>query len=264
MKVATEKSFAYALNENARVVAALVVRSAVTRFGESRMGVVWMLLEPIAYIAIFILLHTSTDARIPFGDSALLFVLTGVFGFRMTRGIARKAERAIISNQPMLTYPLVRPLDTIFAAFLTEATLWLIICWLFMGGLSFTMDRAVIVYPADFLECLLAILYFALAFAVLNAMISGLFPRYSTFLNMLNMPLMLMSGIFFLPTQMPPGFQAILWWNPFVHCVEWFRTSTYLDYNPLLSKAYLLGLSTGMLAIALTMERIFRRKIINS
>lgn len=264
MKTATEKSFAYALGENVRVIAALVVRSAVTRFGESRMGVVWVLLEPMAYIGVFILLHTSMDTNIPFGDNALLFVMTGVFGFRMTRGIARKAERAIISNQPMLTYPLVRPLDTIIAAFLTESTVWLIICWLFLGGLSLTMDRAVIVYPADFAECLLAILYFALSFAVFNAMVSGLFPRYDTFLNMLSLPLMLMSGVFFLPAQMPPDFQTILWWNPFMHCVEWFRTSTYLDYNPLLSKNYLLGLSTGMLAIGLTMERIFRRKIINS
>lgn len=264
MKVATEKSFAYALNENVRVIAALVVRSAVTRFGESRMGFIWVLLEPIAYVGVYLVIHASMDTSIPFGDNALLFVLTGIFGFRMTRGIARKAERAIISNQPMLTYPLVRPLDTIIATFLTESTIWLIICWLFMGGLSLTMDRAVIVYPADFAECLLAILYFALAFAVFNATVSGLFPRYDTFLNMLGMPLMLMSGVFFLPAQIPPGFQAILWWNPFLHCVEWFRTSTYLDYNPLLSKQYLIGLSTVMLALALSMERLFRRKIINS
>nr|WP_314085918.1 ABC transporter permease [uncultured Shinella sp.] len=264
MKIATEKSFAYALNENMRVIAALVVRSAVTRFGESRVGFIWVLVEPMAYVGIYLAIHASMGTRIPFGDNAILFVLTGIFGFRMTRGIARKSERAIISNQPMLTYPLVRPLDTIIATFLTETTIWLIICWLFMGGLSLTMDRSIIVYPAEFAECLLAILYFALAFAAFNAMVSGLVPRYDTFLNVMNMPLMLMSGVFFLPAEMPPEFQAILWWNPFVHCVEWFRTSTYLDYNPLLSKEYLLGLSTGLLAAALSLERIFRRKIINS
>ena len=164
----------------------------------------------------------------------------------------------------MLTYPLVRPLDTLVATFLTESTIWLIICGLFMGGLALALDRNVIVYPAEFAECLLAILYFAFSFAAFNAMLSALFPRYDTFINMLSMPLMLMSGVFFMPAELPPNFQAVMWWNPFLHCVEWFRTSTYLDYNALLSKEYLIGLSTGLLTMALLIERVYRRKIINS
>lgn len=263
MAILSEKTFSYALRENLRVIAALVVRSAVTRFGESRIGFVWILLEPAAYVGVFLFIHTVMSAHVAFGDNALLFTITGVFGFRMTRGIARKTERGIIRNQPMLTYPLVRPLDTILATFLTEATIWMIICAIFMGGLALTMDRDVIVYPVAFAECLLAILFFALSFATFNAIISGLFPRYDTFLNMISMPLMLMSGIFYVPVGLPPDVQAIFWWNPFLHCVEWFRTSTYLDYNALLSKSYLLSVSTGMLTIALVLERLYRRKIIS-
>lgn len=264
MALLAERPLSYALRENARVISALVVRSAVTRFGESRLGFVWILIEPAAYIGIFLVIHTTLKARIPFGDNALLFILAGVFGFRMTRGIARKTEKAISNNQPMLTYPLVRPLDTLIATFLLEATIWLIICAIFMIGLAFSLDRDIIVYPVEFAESMFAILYFAFAFATFNATIGSLLPRYDTFLSMASMPLMLMSGVFFMPAEMPPGFQAILWWNPFVHCVEWFRTSTYLDYNALLSKPYILGLSTTLLTIALILERTFRRKIISA
>jgi capsular polysaccharide transport system permease protein len=263
MTLLAEKPLSYALRENARVISALVVRSAVTRFGESRLGFVWILVEPAAYVGIFLLIHTQLKAHVPFGDNALLFILAGVFGFRMTRGISRKTERAIVSNQPMLTYPLVRPLDTLIATFLLETTVWLIICALFMGGLAISLDRSVIVYPGDFAEGMAAILYFAFSFAAFNATMSALIPRYDTFLSMLSMPLMLMSGVFFMPAEMPPGFQAVLWWNPFLHCVEWFRTSTYLDYHALLSKPYLLGLSTALLTAALVLERLFRRKIID-
>ena len=38
MALLAEKPLSYALRENARVISALVVRSAVTRFGESRLG----------------------------------------------------------------------------------------------------------------------------------------------------------------------------------------------------------------------------------
>jgi capsular polysaccharide transport system permease protein len=264
MTLLAEKPLSYALRENARVISALVVRSAVTRFGESRLGFVWILAEPAAYVGIFLLIHTQLRAHVPFGDNALLFILAGVFGFRMTRGISRKTERAIVSNQPMLTYPLVRPLDTLIATFLLETTVWLIICALFMGGLAISLDRSVIVYPGDFVEGMAAILYFAFSFAAFNATMSALVPRYATFLSMLSMPLMLMSGVFFIPAEMPPSFQAVLWWNPFLHCVEWFRTSTYLDYHALLSKPYLLGLSTAFLTAALLMERLFRSRIIGS
>lgn len=262
MNLLTEKPLSYALKENARVITALVVRTALSRFRKGRLGFVWILLEPAAFAGIFILMHSFTP-HIPFGDNALLFILGGVFGFRMTRAISQKAERAIISNQPMLTYPLVRPLDTIIATFLLESTIWLMICALFMGGLALSTDRAVIVYPGELAECLLAMLFFAFSFATFNATVGALIPRYDTFLSILNMPLMLMSGVFFMPTQLPPEFQAILWWNPFLHCVEWFRTSTYMDYNALLDKEYLLGLSLGLLAISLTVERVYRRRIIN-
>jgi capsular polysaccharide transport system permease protein len=258
-----EKSFSYALRENVRVISALVIRTAVARFSKSRIGPVLVLAEPAAFLGIFIFAHTYMQHNAIFGDNAILFILTGVFGFRMTRGISRKAERGIVSNQPMLTYPLVRPLDTIVATFLFESIIWLIICAIFMGGLSFTMDRAIIVYPGDFTECLLAILFFAFSFATFNAAVGALVPRYDIFMNVMNMPLMLLSGIFFMPAQMSPEVQAILWWNPFLHCVEWFRTSTYIDYIPLLSKTYLIGVSATLLTLALIMERVYRRRIIS-
>lgn len=212
MSIFDEKPLGYALKENARVISALVVRNAITRFSKSRFGFIWILSEPAAYVGIFLAIHTFVKSQVPFGDNAALFILAGVFGFRMTPGISRKTERAIIGNQPMLAYPPIRPLDTIVATFLLEATIWIMICALFMGGLAYTMDRLIIVYPVDFMECLL----------------------------------------------------AILWWNPFLHCVEWFRTSIYIDYTSLLDKGYLLGMATGLLALGLTIERVFRSRIINA
>lgn len=259
-----EKSFGYALKENGRVISALVVRAAVSRFSRGRVGFVWILLEPAVLLAIFLGIHTLTQLRVPFGDDPLLFMMAGVFGFRMTRGTSATAEQAIASNLPMLSYPLVRPLDTIIASFLLESTIWLIICGLFMGGLSLTTDEPVIVHPDKFAECLMAILFFSFSFATFNATVGALIPRYDIVLNLSSMPLMLLSGAFFMPTQLPPEIQAILWWNPFLHCVEWFRTSTYLDYTPLLDREYLLGLSVGLLATGLTVERVFRGKIISA
>ncbi|MFC3075455.1 ABC transporter permease [Shinella pollutisoli] len=264
MALVADKPLNYALRENMRVVSALVVRSAISRFGESRFGFVWILLEPAFYIGVYIMAHTVMRASMPFGDSAVLFILAGIFGFRMSRGVARKAETAIAHNLPLLTYPLVRPMDTIVSAFLLEATIWLIICALFILGLSYALDRTIIAYPGELTTCLLAIFFFAFATATFNATVGALVPRYMMFVNMLNMPLMFISGVFFLPSSFPPELQWYISWNPFLHCVEWFRMATYLDYHPVLDKSYLLAVSTILLTVGLTLERLLRNRIINA
>ena len=258
-----EKTTWYGLQQNAIVVSAIIVRIAMTRFGDSKFGFLWVVGEPAAFIAIFVLAHTYIPNHIPFGDSAALFVLTGVFGFRMTRGISKKAECGIINNIPLLTYPQVKPIDGIVGAFVFESIVWLVICGIFLTGLAVTMDRPLIVYPDQFVECLMAILYFAFSFAMFNATVGALIPRYTTALGMINLPLMMFSGIFYMPVMMPPEMQSLLYWNPFVHCVEWFRVSTYLDYIPLLDKSYLFSVSTGLLTVSLIAERFYRRQILD-
>jgi capsular polysaccharide transport system permease protein len=258
-----DKPFSYALKENGRVISALVVRTALSRFRKGRLGFVWIVAEPAAFTVLFVLMHSFTP-HVPFGDNALLFIVGGVFGFRMTRGISQKTERAIINNLPMLTYPLVKPLDTIIATFILESIIWLLILAAFMCFVAFFMDRAVIVFPAQFAEALAAILFFALSFATFNATVGALIPRYDTVLSMTTMPLMLISGVFYMPAQLPSEVIDYLWWNPFLHCVEWFRTSTYLDYNAVLSREYLVGVSVALFTTGLVAERLYRRKIVGA
>lgn len=260
----TDKGFKYALRENVRVISALVVRSGVTRFGESRIGYLWTLAEPAIYVGMFLMMHTFVRASLPFGDSAMLFFLTGVIGFRMTNLIARKAANGLSHNQPMLTYPLVKPLDTIVAAFLLEAIIWMIICTLFIFFMFALLERHIIVYPLEFASAVLAIGYFAFSFAVFNATFGTLVPIWAKILSFSNMILMLSSGVMFVPATLPPSVLAIIWWNPFLHCVEWFRSSTYLDYVTVLSKSYLMSISTILLVTGLTLERVYRNRIISS
>ncbi|MCF3640946.1 ABC transporter permease [Rhizobium sp. TRM95111] len=258
-----EKGFRYALSENIRIVTTLVIRNALTRFGDGPMGIFWALAEPGAMIGIYLLMHGVIRAAIPFGDNAILFFLTGILAFRMTRAISAKTEGAISQNQSMLTFPLIRPLDTVVAAFLFELILWAVISTIFITFVTVYLDRSVIVYPLEFTACLISIIYFAFAFGVFNATFGVIVPLWKTILGMLGLPLMIASGILFVPSSMPPEFITIIWWNPFLHCVEWFRSTTYLDYHTVLSKTYLWSVSTILLTTGLALERLFRNRIIN-
>lgn len=259
-----EKSFGYALRQNGRVISALVVRSGVTRFGESRIGYLWTLAEPAIYVGLFLFMHSFIRETLPFGDNAMLFFLTGVIGFRMTNVISRKAANGLSHNQPMLIYPLVKPLDTIMATYLLEVIIWTIICGLFIFFMYVGLERKVIVYPLEFGASLLAINYFAFSFAVFNATLGTLVPAWDSFIKFSRMPLMFASGVVFVPATLPPSILAIIYWNPFLHCVEWFRLSTYLDYVTVLDRTYLLSVSTAFLVAGLAIERVFRNKLLES
>jgi capsular polysaccharide transport system permease protein len=100
--------------------------------------------------------------------------------------------------------------------------------------------------------------------ALFNATVGALVPLWRSLWKMMSMPLLLTSGVIYVPAQMPPEFLSIIIWNPFLHCVEALRSSSYLDYTSVYSPHYLLGFTIAILVISLSIERLFRNEIIRS
>ena len=53
----------------------------------------------------------------PLGNSFILFYATGVIPFRLYAAMANQVAGAISSNRGLLAYPVVNPLDAVFAQF---------------------------------------------------------------------------------------------------------------------------------------------------
>jgi len=264
-KLEDQSSLLYALKVNCRVVVALIMREMNSRFDQESAGFVWGLLEPLILVAFYIVIHTAmARSGAALGDDSLLFMITGVVAFRMSRGLVSACQTCIKQNLQLLTYPQVRPLDTFYARFLVETFRWLIVVFAFFGFLSIYIKGSVITHPDQFVEAILACLYLGGSMALFNAIVGILFPFWLKIWNIASMPLMLLSGLFYVPSEMPPPALAIMEWNPFLHCVEWMRTASYIDYISVLDKTYLLSFSTGVLLIALTLERTYRAKVLNS
>lgn len=251
----------YAIRQNLRVIAALATREMTTRYGQKPMGYLWGFAEPAAMIGVYLALHTLTAHAT--GDSALLFMITGIMTFRMSRGISGKLQGAISNNQSLLTFPNVKPLDTILARALIESALWLTISLIFFSAISWYLDKRIIVHKDEFAVAMLATLYFSFCLGAFNAVISILVPLYSSVWSMMGLPLLMASGIMYVAAEMPPTILNIIIWNPFLHCIEWVRTASYLDYHTVLDKEYLLTFSSVLLTTALILERMYRPKLIS-
>lgn len=250
---------------NGRVLVALIFREAAMRFGAGPIAYVWTLVEPALLVGLMLVMRVYVKSYSPaFGESSTLFLLTGLIVFRLTRGTISKAGKAISANQSLFSFGLVKPPDVVIARTVVEFTIWMIVLTLFFTAVARILNITVITNFQGFIMALCATFYFCLAMSMFNATFGALIPIWRILWKIMTLPLLFLSGVLYVPSTMPPEVQAIIWWNPFLHCIEAMRSSSYLDYISLYSPSYLFGLTTVVLLVSLMVERLFRKEIIRS
>jgi capsular polysaccharide transport system permease protein len=247
-----------------RVITAMILRDIKTRFGRNRFGLVWVLLEPILFLAGFLMLRFFLETRVPFGQNMALFLLTGILVFRTFSSIATRAQASLTANRALLAYPPVKPFDIIAARICLETMVMFVVWVIFFGLLAAWSEQKVIVHFDRFFEATSALVLLSASMGVFNAVMAALSATWERIWPLIRLPLLFLSGIFYVPILMPPWVQAIIWWNPVLHCVEWLRTATYVTYDPLLDKSYVLIFSSVVLALGLLIERGYRHVILSN
>jgi len=97
----------------ARVVGALMLRETRIRYGRSKAGYLWALLEPAAYVTALSTMFHMSGARPPFGNSMALFFSLGILSFFTYRSIAAQLTGAFNANEALLNFPIVKEIDTL-------------------------------------------------------------------------------------------------------------------------------------------------------
>lgn len=250
---------------NGRVIVALIFREAAVRFGSSPYAYVWTLVEPTLLVGVMLIMRVYIKNYSPaFGESGTVFLLTGLLAFRITRNTINKSGKAISNNTQLFGLGAIKPPDVVIARTIVEFTIWMIVLAIFFTAVARILQLQVISNFPEFCLALLSILYFCLAMSMFNATVGVLVPVWQTIWKILTLPLLVTSGVIYMPASMPPEVQAIIVWNPFMHCVEALRSTSYLDYTSLYDPVYLQSFSTVVLLLSLALERLFRKKIIRT
>ena len=109
-----------------RVLLALMLREAQTRFGRHKLGYLWAVVEPIAHVVMFIALFSFLQRTVALGDSIPMFLATGFatyFGFYR---VMNRTEGGYRSNEALLTFPPVKVLDVFVGRALLELATWIV------------------------------------------------------------------------------------------------------------------------------------------
>lgn len=249
------------LSLQTRVLVSLVLRETRATFGTSVFGYLWAIITPTISVALLVFIFSLVGRQPPFGSSLALFFATGILTLQFFTELSGKLMTAFDANRALLTYPIIKDVDTLLARALLVAATYTLIMAIFYAALIARGLASLPARPEHVILAFLATWFLGLGFGTLNAVIASLWDTWTQIQKILTRPLFFVSGVFYVPSQLPPQAREILQWNPVLHLVEWFRHGFYPNYNSIILDIwYPIGVGAAMLLVGLAGERLFRRE----
>ncbi len=243
-----------------RVIASLILREARATFGTSAFGYVWAIITPTVSVGLLVFIFSIIDRQPPFGASLALFFATGILTLQFFNELSGKLMTVFDANRALLTYPIIKDVDTLIARALLIGATYALIMVVFYTALVVLGLAQFPAHPEHIISAFLATWLLGLGFGSLNTIIFSLWDTWAQIEKILTRPLFFISGVFYVPSQLPPQAREVLQWNPTLHLVEWFRHGFYANYNSsILEFWYPISIGAGMFLLGLTGERLFRK-----
>ncbi|WP_188112400.1 ABC transporter permease [Salinicola aestuarinus] len=243
---------------------AMFMREAISRTMSDRMGWFWMLFEPLAIIVVMVSMRGLflSGSEIA-GADHVPWLVVGLMGFGLFRENMMRSLGAIEANKGLFAYRQVKPVDTVLVRCFLEGALKSLLFLIFIGiGTLLDFD----LMPARPLGVMLDWLsLWALGWgAGLTVSVLGdLVPEVARVVRILNLPLLLLSGVILPVMFLPYPYSHYLLYNPIVHGLESMRMSFFDGYHTLngIDMTYLWFWALALIALGLILHLRFAAKL---
>lgn len=243
-----------------RVIFAVIIRESRTRYGNSRIGYTWAIVDPLITTAVFVGVFAMLGRQSPVGSPITVFFLTGIIPLFFWRGSVGQSASAVSASIGLLSYPQVMPADVVLARLLLEAATTAVVYLLFITGLYIVMGVSPSWFFGDPLQLLFAsfgVVYFSVGCGFFSSSLARVLPIWKNIWTYMSRPIWLLSGLFFTLEQLPHGLRSYMAYNPVAHVVEWFRSASIPSFeSSAYSVVYPMAFGTIALIIGLTIDRM--------
>ncbi|WP_245459352.1 MULTISPECIES: capsular biosynthesis protein [unclassified Rhizobium] len=252
-----------AFQQKINVMNAVMLRDMRARFFNHGAGFLVQSLWPLVHMLVIMILNTIAGRSAPYGDNPMLFFATGVLPVLTFIYVSRFMSLSLLMNQPMLSFPVVKITDVLFARAILEVLAGCITLAM-MAGIFIALRVAP--YPIDPPQAVLAYLatiLLAVGVGTLAGVITMFLPIFATAFALLGLVFYLSSGALFVTSAFPDPIAIPMSYNPLVQSVEWMRTAYFETYSDrLVDKEYLVGFGMISLLCGLLLERVARRRML--
>ena len=210
---------------------ALIFRDMSTTYGRSPGGYIWLVLEPVAAIALLSVAFSLAFRAPSLGDNFPLFYATAYLPFAFFNDASLKLSGAIRASKSLLIFPAVTFVDALAARFLLAAVINVLVFVTIIGGIAIIFDLTLVMEPLKIFNAAGMAMVLAAGIGTLNAYLFGTFPVWRRLWSVATRPLFILSGIFFILEDVPEGLQFVLLFNPLFHATSSMRDGFYPTYD---------------------------------
>jgi len=240
------------------VIYALLLREIASRFGKSRGGYFWVLVEPVAHFVFPILVMGFIRQIVLPGVDYPVFLVYGFMPFLLFKAICVQTMEGTRANRGLLSYRQVLLMDVFIAKALAYCVIQAIVFGIVFTGLAMLGFDVRPSLPIELGAVLMLTVTLAFGLGLLFAAITSLAPDARSLIRLLFLPLYFMSGVLFPITRFPDEWVRWMALNPVLHLVELSRTVGLAHYEPMryLSLTYPVALAAISLFIGLALYRL--------
>lgn len=250
------------LRNQFNILVAMMLRNMRTRFFGTGLGFLISIGWPLAHVGLLLLFNAVIDRAAPYGESLVLFFVTGLVPFMAFNYMARFIMISVIHTRPLLAFPAVKITDLLFGGACLEvfASCWsiailaLILTAFGIDILPHNPAQAAYAMGSSFL--------LGFGYGVISGLIGLAFPMWITGSTLAAIVLYLMSGIFYVVDTQPAIVRYYLSFNPLLQDIQWMRSAYYDGYGPELDKVYAVSCAVVLLFASLVIERLFRGRFL--
>jgi capsular polysaccharide transport system permease protein len=256
------RTFTSAFRTNLRVLGALMMREASSRYGHENLGFFWVMAEPLFLALGVMVMWSLTGHGHGHGVGLVPFVLSGYTNLTLWRHIIGQSTHGLRRRADLLYHRNVRPFDVLFAGALLEMAA--ILTAFFIAYVPLALLGAM--EPMrDSLLCLTAwilMAWFAFAFGLLITGLTELSESVEHFIQPVMYITLPVTGAFTMQYWLSDRARHVLSWSPMVNILEMFRGGLFsADVPTEWDAAYVLMCCVVLTAIGLQLLRLAQQHV---
>lgn len=247
----------------ADVVHALILRELLTRFGQHRLGALWMIAEPTLVVIAFSLVIGQTRHLTANIDPAV-FIATGFVPWTMFRNAIGQVMHAAEANTGLFSYRQVRPIAPMVARLIVEAGLAGIVYATLLAAFRWWGLAVPLPAPLELVAAFALLALLALGLGMALCALFAISPSAGRSVNIAFRPLFWVSCVFYAVESLPTRWAEVVMWNPVAHAITKIRAAQFGDPNDPASWVYLAAWTLGALVFGTLCYRATWRRMVSA
>ena len=243
---------------------AIFLREALDRLFDMRAAWLWLFMEPVIHIGFIAFVFSLIRVRMVGGMDVAVWITVGMLAFFLFRRTAVQVMHAADSNRAYFTYRQVKPFDTAIARAGLEAFLMSIISTIILVLMFFLGHETVPPEPLLTMQALTGLWLLGFGYGLVSSVLMALAPEMKHILQLLMMPLYLISGTILPIASIPQPYRDMMMLNPIAHGLELVRMGFLPHYHAVASvdAGYLYAWAGGSILLGLMLYRRFALQLV--